>query len=56
MPEIIGLPPKISGFWVIRFFITLLYHDRKRGKNPSFEILKGLCAALKVKSSEILPF
>ncbi|MEK7616652.1 MAG: helix-turn-helix transcriptional regulator [Patescibacteria group bacterium] len=34
------------------------YYARiERGEeNPSFEVLKGLSVALKVKSSEILPF
>lgn len=38
--------------------ITINYYARiERGEeNPSFEIIKGLCAALKVESSEILPF
>lgn len=38
--------------------ITINYYARiERGEeNPSFEILKGLTTALKVKSSEILPF
>ncbi|OGE44068.1 hypothetical protein A3B45_05240 [Candidatus Daviesbacteria bacterium RIFCSPLOWO2_01_FULL_39_12] len=38
--------------------ITINYYARiERGEeNPSFEILKGLATALKVKSSDILPF
>lgn len=38
--------------------ITINYYARiERGEeNPSFEILKGLANALKVKSSDILPF
>lgn len=38
--------------------ITINYYARiERGKeNPSFEVLKGLTTALKVKSSDILSF
>lgn len=38
--------------------ITINYYARiERGEeNPSLEVLKGLTIALKVKSSEILPF
>ena len=38
--------------------ITINYHARiERGEeNPSFEVIKGLLNALKIKSSEILPF
>lgn len=38
--------------------ITINYYARiERGEeNPSFEIIKGLTVALKVRSSEILPF
>ena len=38
--------------------ITINYYARiERGEeNPSFEILKGLSVALKIKSSDILPF
>lgn len=38
--------------------ITVNYYARiERGEeNPSFEVIKGLTAALKVKSSNILPY
>lgn len=38
--------------------ITINYYTRiERGEeNPSLEVIKGLTTALKVKSSEILPF
>lgn len=38
--------------------ITINYYARiERGEeNPSFEVLRGLASALRVKSSEILPF
>lgn len=38
--------------------ITINYYARiERGEeNPSLEVLKGLITALKVKSSDILPF
>lgn len=38
--------------------ITINYYARiERGEeNPSFEVIKGLSAALRVKSAEILPF
>ncbi len=38
--------------------ITINYYARiERGEeNPSFEVIKGLTYALKVKSSDILPF
>lgn len=38
--------------------ITVNYYSRiERGEEyPSFEIIKGLVVALKVKSSDILPF
>lgn len=38
--------------------ITINYYARiERGEeNPSFEVLKGLTFALRVKSSELLPF
>lgn len=38
--------------------ITVNYYARiERGEeNPSYEILSSLCKALKVKSSDILPF
>lgn len=38
--------------------ITINYYARiERGEeNPSLEVLKGLTTALKIKSSEILPF
>lgn len=43
---------------IVKIGISANYYARiERGEeNPSFEILKGLTAALKVKSSEILPF
>lgn len=42
----------------IKANITINYYARiERGEeNPSFEILKGLITALKVKSSDFLPF
>lgn len=42
----------------IKANITINYYARiERGEeNPSFEILKGLTVALKIKSSSILPF
>lgn len=38
--------------------ITINYYARiERGEeNPSLEVIKGLVTALKIKSSEILPF
>ena len=38
--------------------ITINYYARiERGEeNPTFEVLKGLTTALKIKSSDILPF
>lgn len=38
--------------------ITINYYARiERGEeNPSLEVIKGLTTALKIKSSEILPF
>lgn len=42
----------------IKANITINYYARiERGEeNPSFEILKSLVTALKIKSSDILPF
>lgn len=42
----------------IKANITINYYARiERGEeNPSFEVLKGLVKALKIKSSDILPF
>ncbi len=42
----------------IKANITINYYARiERGEeNPSFEVIKGLTVALKVKSSEILSF
>lgn len=38
--------------------MTFNYYARiERGEeNPSFEVIKGLTAALKIKSSDFLPF